>query len=71
MICKISGNCNRRVSFFGRFMLHLFMNGNYEELITKNEANFFQKFMPMLEEDSKLRTPKSYFVGKNTEMFTV
>ena len=49
-------------------MLHLFMDGNFEEWMTKGEIDFFQKFIPKLEEDSKLKTPKCYFVGENTEI---
>ena len=39
------------------------MGGNTDEVITKREADFFQRIVP-LTKGSNLRTPKVYFVGK-------
>ena len=63
MVAKISGIYSRRVSIFWRFIFYAFMGGNTDEVITKREADFFQRIVP-LTKGSNLRTPKVYFVGK-------
>ena len=63
MICKVSGLLKRPIPFVWRFLLSLFMPGNMDEFMTKGEVDFFQKIIPKMQ-DTKLRTPKCYFVGK-------
>ena len=66
MICKISGLTKRPIPFVWRLLLSLFMPGNMDEFMAKGEVDFFQKIIPKMQ-DTKLRTPKSYFVGKTKQ----
>jgi len=66
MVAKISGIYSRRVSFFWRFIFYAFMGGNTDEVITKREADFFQRIVP-LTKGTNLRTPKLYFVGLDSK----
>ena len=69
MVCKISGLYNRKVSLLWRFIIYVFSGGNADELMTKTEADFFNRIIPQTK-DTNLRTPHVYYVGKCTPPHT-
>ena len=62
MVCKISGNNKRDLSFVWRFIGYV-MYGPWEDHFNRHETAFYQLVAPHLK-DTSFRYPKVYFAGK-------
>ena len=61
IVCKISGNEQRNISFVWRLMIFA-MYGPWEDMLNRHETSFYQKVAPYLT-DTSFRFPKIYFAG--------
>ena len=62
VICKISANIKRDLTFFFRGIGYLIDGGNIDDEINRTEVMFYEKIAPLLKE-TQFQMPKSYFVG--------
>ena len=61
IVCKISGNEQRPISFVWRLMIFA-MYGPWEDMLNRHETSFYKKVAPYLT-DTSFRFPKIYFAG--------
>ena len=66
MVCKISGNNKRDLSFVWR-LISFVMYGPWEDHLNRHETAFYQLVVPHLK-DTSFRYPKVYFAGESDQM---
>ena len=62
MVCKISGNNERKLNFFQRLMSFALFGISGEDSVHRNEIGFYQKIAPHFI-DMPFKYPKVFFAG--------